>query len=245
MNINDLIGKKVDGQIETKSDGTKKTTIIPSANKTGEKKVSFNIGGKSKQQNADTSSTNSSILGLQFPKTEQSPLAKAMEASQNTKVASPIPQKNPIIPPKQSADIKSNESADSVFNSAGNLSDKNAGIVSMQNPTLADISKFVFEEQPDESTEEITEKFSAMLDHLANSVGTEIADNLSRTLQFIKEHPFLADILKPEFIGVLVTAMRRSYGFVVQVQDEKQAKRKKKDEKVSGILNDLDNLTFM
>lgn len=114
--------------------------------------------------------------------------------------------------------------------------------ISISNPTLEDVEKFVFEEQPDESTEEITYKFTEMLNELASSLGNDVPYNLERCLNFIKEHAFLADILKPESIATLVSSMRIAYGYVVKVQSEKQIKSTKRKEKLAEVSNDLADL---
>lgn len=111
-------------------------------------------------------------------------------------------------------------------------------------PTLEDLSKFVFEEQPDDSTEELAYKFSNMLDGLSSAVGSDIPKVLSDTLAFMKENAFLVDILKPENIGELVKTMARSYGYVGNNQTQKSAKRKVKTQEQNNILNSLDGLKF-
>lgn len=111
-------------------------------------------------------------------------------------------------------------------------------------PTLEDLSKFVFEEQPDESTEEIAMRFSGMLDNLGLAVGTDIPKVLSETLLFMKTNPFLATLLKPEEIGNLVKTMARSYGFVANNQVQKSGKKKAKAKEQNAILNSLDSLSF-
>lgn len=109
-------------------------------------------------------------------------------------------------------------------------------------PTLDDLSKFVFEEQPDESTEEIALKFSEMMDTVVNATGTDIPDQLAKTLQFMKDHPFLAETLKPEHVGTLVKTLGKSYGFVVKNQTEKSAKKQQKKQEQNVILNSLEGL---
>lgn len=106
-------------------------------------------------------------------------------------------------------------------------------------PTLSDISKFVFEEQPDQSTQEIADDFSSMLDELSLSVGDQIPTNLARCLEFMKENDFLADILKPENTQTLVRSIRKSYGFVVATQTEKGKKKKETAQKVNKVLDNL------
>jgi len=113
-----------------------------------------------------------------------------------------------------------------------------------KNPTLTDVEKFVFEEQPEHSTQEITDLFSSMLDDLSLATGEQVPTNVARCLKFIKEHAFLADILKPEAVGVLTNGLRRSYGFIVKAKTEKGEKRKAKEQKVSAVLDDLANLSF-
>ena len=115
---------------------------------------------------------------------------------------------------------------------------------SSRSATLDDLSKFVFAEQPDESTEEIAMKFSGMLDSLLDAVGSDIPTVLSDTLKFMKEHAFLAEILKPAEIGKLVQTMAKSYGYVATNQVQKSAKRVKKAAEQNDILNSLDMLKF-
>lgn len=106
-------------------------------------------------------------------------------------------------------------------------------------PTLSDVSKFVFNEQPDQSTQEIADDFSSMLDELSLSIGDQIPTNLSRCLKFMKENAFLADILKPENTQTLVQSIRKSYGYVVATQTEKGAKKKATAQKVNNVLDSL------
>ena len=108
-----------------------------------------------------------------------------------------------------------------------------------QNPTLEDVSKFVFEEQPDASTEEITETFSEMIDELSVSTGDQVPKNVARCLKFIKEHAFLAEILKPEAIGVLVTGLRKSYGFIVKTKSANSEKKQARAKKQNAVLDSL------
>lgn len=113
-----------------------------------------------------------------------------------------------------------------------------------QNPTIDDLSKFVFEEQPDQSTEEICLSFSTMLNELETATGDQVPKNLARNLEFIKEHDFLAAVLKPESISVLVTAMRKSYGYIVHNKTEKSKKKAVQTAKVNDVLDSLGTLSF-
>lgn len=111
-------------------------------------------------------------------------------------------------------------------------------------PTLEDLEKFVFEEQPDDSTEDIALKFSRMLDNLSNTVGSDIPTILADTLLFMKNNAFLAEALKPSEIGELVKSMAKSYKYVATSQNKKTANKKIKTEKQNNILNSLDGLNF-
>ncbi len=113
-----------------------------------------------------------------------------------------------------------------------------------QNPTMTDVSNYVFEEQPDESTQEITNKFDILLSDLSAATGNDIPDLLAKNLLFIKEHPFLAEILKPDSIGHLCNAMRKSYGHVVQAKTERSAKTKARSVKETAVLDSLAGLSF-
>ncbi len=75
-------------------------------------------------------------------------------------------------------------------------------------------------------------------------MGSDIPSVLSDTLKFMKEHAFLAGILKPEEIGKLVQTMGKSYGYVVNNQIQKSTKRKVKSKEQNDILNSLDILSF-
>ncbi|HFD32062.1 MAG TPA: hypothetical protein ENJ28_05040 [Gammaproteobacteria bacterium] len=165
------------------------------------------------------------------------------------KELSSVLQNNPVLSDNSISSILGDMS-DAITEDAQNA---NAAKTNTQNslqqniakpPTLDDLSKFVFEEQPDESTEEIAAKFSSMLDGLLEAVGSDIPTVLSDTLKFMKEHAFLAEILKPEEIGKLVKVMGKSYGYVVNNQVQKGTKKKAKVKEQNDILNSLDNLSF-
>ena len=114
----------------------------------------------------------------------------------------------------------------------------------MQNPTMADVSNYVFEEQPEESTLEITNKFDSLLESLVIATGNDIPDLLAKNLEFIKEHAFLAEILKPESIGHLCNAMRKSYGHVVQAKNERTKKTSIRTKKENDVMDSLASIDF-
>lgn len=126
----------------------------------------------------------------------------------------------------------------------GVLTEKPEPQEQFQNPTLSDIEKFVFEEQPDQSTEEITQMFSGMIDELSLATGEAVPKNVARCLKFIKEHAFLADILKPEAIGILVNGLRKSYGFIVQHKTATSKKKAVRAEKLDSVLDSLGGFTI-
>lgn len=192
-------------------------------------------------------------------------VAKTEPVSTDEKCKSPVHNKFSINSPiKQLADVmQSNEvlSDNSITSILGDISDtltptpetSNAEAsqseavqrqVKSTSNTLEDLGKFVFEEQPDESTEEIAMKFSGMLDGLGAAVGSDIPSVLSETLSFMKQHDFLAEILKPEEVGSLVKTMAKSYGYVANNQTQKAGKSKAKAVEQNQILNSLDMLKF-
>jgi len=114
----------------------------------------------------------------------------------------------------------------------------------MQNPTMEDVSNYVFEEQPEESTLEITNKFDELLESLVTATGNDIPDLLAKNLEFIKEHAFLAEILKPESIGHLCNAMRKSYGHVVQAKNERTKKTSARAKKENAVMDSLASIDF-
>lgn len=114
----------------------------------------------------------------------------------------------------------------------------------MQNPTMADVSNYVFEEQPEESTLEITNKFDSLLESLVIATGNDIPDLLAKNLEFLKEHAFLSEILKPESIGHLCNAMRKSYGHVVQAKNERTKKTSARVKKENDVMDSLASIDF-
>ena len=110
--------------------------------------------------------------------------------------------------------------------------------------TIEDISNYVFDEQPEQSTLEITQQFDNLLSSLNKASGADLPDLLAQNLLFIKEHPFLAEILKPESIGHLCNAMRKSYGYVVQAKTERSTKAAKRDVVADAVLGDLTDIGF-
>lgn len=135
-------------------------------------------------------------------------------------------------------------SIDNPISSATEIPPQSNSNTQFKNPTLSDVEKFVFDKQPDSSTEEITAIFSNMIDELAEATGDQVPLNVARSLEFIKENAFLADILRPEAINVLVTGLRRSYGFIVKAKTANSAKKAKTNKKVSVVLDSLADLKF-
>lgn len=259
--INDLLNKgkpqkdstnaknnpvKTDAQIQTGlRDG--KDNSPDSGNQqsgtTGKKPLGIKLGiSKNKPKSADEPVENQIHFAIQ----SGSPLAPLRDTLKN------VP-KNPLSPIKvvlgqnatqngQASPSSNAENSETLQTTMDDRSPERRG--NFDNPTLEDVSKFVFEEQPDDSTEEITEKFSIMMDNLSEALGPDVPSNLARCLKFMQEHAFLAEILKPEYIGDLVNGMRKSYGFIVKGQSEKQVKKAKNQEKEDAILGDLSNLNF-
>ena len=144
-------------------------------------------------------------------------------------------------------------SDNSISNILGGMSNKKAETNKKQTEqntdktscnTIEDLSKFVFKEQPDESTQEIAFKFSEMLNTLSTAVGSDIPDVLANTLKFMKEHAFLAKTLKPVEIGELVATMARSYNYVANNQINKTTKKQTRVKEQNDILNSLEALQF-
>lgn len=103
------------------------------------------------------------------------------------------------------------------------------------NPTLEDVSNFVFEEQPTQTNEQIVTRFQELLSELESSLGDQVPRNLTTCMEFMESHPFLADILKPEAITPLVRALSKSYGYIVTIKNEKDAKKQKQNEEINQI----------
>lgn len=113
-----------------------------------------------------------------------------------------------------------------------------------KSPTLTDLSKFIFEEQIESYSEDTIQTFCNILVNLEEATGDQISVNLAKCLNFLSEHDFLAPILKPESDAILVNAMRKSYGFIVNVKTEKAKKKVKQNEKVNAALDALSNVSF-
>lgn len=253
--INDLLNKKSQ-KLETPQNGKDNNTSSSPKIKTpiriGKTNPVNSQNIKSpgiKLKTPDNKSTNSNgAIGNQIysvKPTEKSPLQELSDTlSDNSKVS--IPSIKDVLGENATSNEIASETSNAQIEKTheSNNSSSNQRQSNFDNPTLDDVAKFVFKEQPDDSTIDITDKFSEMLDTLSESVGSEVPSNLATCLKFIKEHAFLADILKPEYIGTMVAGMRKSYGFIVQVQTEKSTKRSAKKEKEAAILGDLEELSF-
>lgn len=173
-------------------------------------------------------------VGTVNAKTELSPMEILRQTLKNVKQpAKPLAQSSPV----------ENDSTDSTDLTVQSEATDNYP-PQFQNPTLGDISNYVFDEQPEQSTIEITDKFNILLNDLVHATGTDIPGLLAKNLQFIKEHAFLAEILKPESIGDLVCAMRKSYGFVVQAKTARSTKTVARQQKEQSVTDSLAGLSF-
>jgi len=188
------------------------------------KKTSFSLKKKSVPESAPESESKKSIplISESETLTSDNPFDSLADTLNN------IDQQKPMLSTETSSEPLSTQSSESQF----------------ENPTIDDVSNFVFEEQPDETDEAIMHQFSTMLSSLSKSTGDQVPVNLAKNLKFIKTHAFLADILKPESISILVTALRKSYSFTVDTKTEKSTKKALQNKKLSEVSDSLGGFNF-
>ena len=87
----------------------------------------------------------------------------------------------------------------------------------------------------------VIEKLVNSLEILFNNMTDKeiISDAIIKTMNLIEEHPFLAPILRPKEHGLMVRALRESYGTTIAKKDKRSNKKKESSEAVKKIGQDL------
>ena len=71
-----------------------------------------------------------------------------------------------------------------------------------------------------------------------------VSDAVRYIFQHVQQHPFLADMLAPEDIGLMVRGLRNSYASVVAKKSERSNKRATNAAKVDEIAKELGDFTL-
>ena len=130
------------------------------------------------------------------------------------------------------------------------LPKKTSGADSIENKSAPDFSEetaskeFQSPDQPDGFDEnEVTalkEKLEILVDNMSNK---ELVQGALKTiLLHLERHSFLYDILKPEDCGLMVRALRASYGVTVTVKRQKKEKKGRTQKDVKDVMDELSEL---
>lgn len=108
----------------------------------------------------------------------------------------------------------------------------------------ASANEFNSEDQPDEfqqaEIDNIREKLQLLEDNIDDK---DIVQNaLKIILTRTHEHEFLQGIFHPEDLGIMVRAMRESYGVTVTVKKQRSTKRKQVAQDVADVMDEISDL---
>lgn len=110
---------------------------------------------------------------------------------------------------------------------------------------LDSLGKYQFDEQAESFPDYSVEDFRNELEILSNSVGEDVINNFNICLKRLKEHPFLAEHLRPEDIGIAVGALRKSYALTVKAKTtRKEKKQVRKTKHTDAVLDALSDISF-
>ena len=166
-----------------------------------------------------------------------------------TGVASPLrPSVEGEVPAKEQTTSPSTPSKTKGFKLA--LPAKPTGVDSIENKSTPEFSEevaskeFQTPDQPDSFDEnEVTalkEKLEILVENMSNK---ELVQGALKTiLLHLERHSFLYDILKPEDCGLMVRALRASYGVTVTVKRQKKEKKGRTQKDVKDVMDELSEL---
>lgn len=108
------------------------------------------------------------------------------------------------------------------------------------------VNKFDHITQVDSLTQEQVESFKANLEVLAETVDDRemVGMALKSLVSSLRENPIFAEILHPEDFGLMVRALRNSYGVAITKKTEKKETKSKKAAEVALAVEELAGLDF-
>lgn len=114
-------------------------------------------------------------------------------------------------------------------------------------PQIVDVAKtFLHETQPDQFTAEQMETIKQSLQMLLECIEDRemVSQALTSIMNNLQQTPELAKILKPEGIGLMVRALRQSFGVQVAKKSERAQKREAAQKDVNETLEILRKMNF-
>jgi len=189
---------------------------------------------KEEENNSSDSSVGNVFKNLKKRVTDVSPPA-------HPTVGGEVPAKEPPISPPTSSKPKGFKLA---------LPGKTSGVDPTEHKSTPDFSEdaaskeFQSPDQPDNFDEnEVTilkEKLEILVENMPNK---ELVQGALKTiLLHLERHPFLYDILKKEDCGLMVRALRTSYGVTVTVKRQKKEKKGRTQKDVKDVMDELSEL---
>ncbi len=153
-----------------------------------------------------------------------------------------------VIPAKEAATSPPTSFKSKAFKLT--LPKKTPGVDPTEHKSTPDFSEdaaskeFQSPDQPDDFDEnEVTtlkEKLDILVENMSNK---ELVQSALKTILLqLERHTFLYDILKPEDCGLMVRALRASYGVTVTVKRQKKEKRGQTQKDVKDVMDELSEL---
>jgi len=101
--------------------------------------------------------------------------------------------------------------------------------------------EYNFDDQPEKYTRAQVQNLHNALQLIETHIGDKeiIGDAVKNVLQLLQETPELCEILRPENGGLMVRALRESYGVVIQKKSERKGKRAVKQAVTDDFLANL------
>lgn len=103
-------------------------------------------------------------------------------------------------------------------------------------------TEFVNPQQPDNLPPEAVKLLQENLEILRNSFGNNkemVGSALANLVNHIKKYDFLAGLLAPEDMGLMVAALRDNYGVVIQKKEGRANKRASSKKEVDDLAAEL------
>lgn len=109
-----------------------------------------------------------------------------------------------------------------------------------------EVDNYQFDGQAKELGEDVLQAFVENIKAIRANIDDKavIGDLLKFQVLHMKKHPFLADVIKPEHIQLMVRAMRISYGTVIAKKGENRSKRAAKSAEVEKWTDMIADLGF-
>ena len=106
--------------------------------------------------------------------------------------------------------------------------------------------KYTFVEQPDAFAPEVVDQMQAQFEMLRQSLDHPevVSEAVANILKFMQAHDGLAKLVEPEECGLMVRALRVSYGTTITKKVNNKEKKQKTIAKVDEIVDAMDGMQF-